>query len=204
MMRRRFSLALLLLYVLTSPLLAQSVAPDALLESRAAFILRTLAEQREAFEADPAGLHELIREELMPYVDTQYSARLVLGRAGRGAEPPQVEAFARAMAEQLVQRYASGLLAFRSEQQLEVLPLRGELNPKATRVRTRVKLDSGDQAAVDYVFRLAGDEWKVFDILIEGISYVTTYRNQVSPQVAADGIDAVTQRLETGELRLND
>jgi phospholipid transport system substrate-binding protein len=204
MMRRRLPLALLLLCAVSLPLLAQAVAPDALLERRAAFILRTLAEQREVFEADPAGLHALIREELMPYVDTQYSARLVLGRAGRGAEPAQIDAFARAMAEQLVQRYASGLLAFRSEEQLEVLPVRGELNPKATRVRTRVKLDSGDQAAVDYVFRLTGDEWKVFDILIEGISYVTTYRNQISPQVAADGIDTVTQRLETGELRLND
>ena len=197
------SLAILLLAA-SAPALAQDEAPDQLLESKASEILDQLRVHRAEFEADPSGLHALIREDLMPLMDVNYSSRLVLGRAGRGVSDAQLDAFARALTDQLVERYATGLLEFRSDEQLEVLPLRGDMNPKATRVRTRVALQNGGFAPVDYVFRQTDEGWKVFDIVIEGISYVTTYRNQISPQVEADGIEAVTQRLATGELQLSD
>lgn len=199
-------LAPLALFLLTpaTPALAQGTAPDELLEDKAAFILDQLRARRAEFEADPSGLHALIRDDLMPLMDVSYSSRLVLGRAGRGVSDAQLDAFSKALTSQLVERYATGLLEFRSDEQLEVLPLRGETNPKATRVRTRVALANGGFAPVDYVFRQTDEGWKVFDIVIEGISYVTTYRNQISPQVEADGIEAVTQRLATGELQLSD
>ena len=85
-----------------------------------------------------------------------------------------------------------------------MLPLRGELNEKLTRVRTRVRLPNGGEAPVDYAFHKTPDGWKAFDVVVEGISYVTTYRNQIMPEVEANGLDAVIERLNNGELALRD
>lgn len=83
-----------------------------------------------------------------------------------------------------------------------VLPQRGDLNEKLTRVRTRVKLPSGGEAPIDYAFHKTSDGWKAFDVIVEGISYVATYRNQIMPEVQAKGIDLVIKRLTSGELEL--
>jgi len=138
----------------------------------------------------------------MPLIDTRYSARLILGRAGRGIDSDKINEFAATMSELLVSRYAKGLLEFRSSAQLQVLPVKGQLNEKLTRVRTRVQLPTGGFAPIDYAFHMTPDGWKAFDVIVEGISYVTTYRNQIMPDVQANGIDSVIARLSEGELEL--
>ena len=154
----------------------------------------------ERYESDPAALRALVRSDLMPLLDVHYSARLILGRAGRGIEKAKVEEFAEAMIELLVNRYSSGLLIFRSTEPLRVLPQRGDLNERLTRVRTRIKLPNGAEAPVDYAFHKTPEGWKAFDVIVEGISYVTTFRNQIMPDVQANGIDSVIARLTAGEL----
>ena len=57
-------------------------------------------------------------------------------------------------------------------------------------------------APVDYAFHKTAKGWKAFDVVVEGISYVTTYRNQIMPEVKANGIDSVIERLNTGQMRL--
>ncbi len=87
---------------------------------------------------------------------------------------------------------------------MTVLPQRGDLNEKMTRVRTRVALPKGGEAPVDYIFHKTPDGWKAFDVIVEGISYVTTYRNQIMPEVQANGIDSVIERLNSGQLELDE
>jgi phospholipid transport system substrate-binding protein len=103
---------------------------------------------------------------------------------------------------QLLASYAKGLLDFKSHDQVEVLPLRGENTERMTRVQTRILMDSGEKAPVDYVLRKFGDRWQAFDVIIEGISYVATYRNQFNEEISRDGFDQVLQRLQKGELQL--
>lgn len=176
--------------------------PEAVVRQVAGDLLQKLNDNGEAYRADPALLHDLVRNDLLPVMDVEYSARLILGRAGRDATDAQIGAFADTMSEVLIERYASGMVEYRNPEQLEVLPLRGELNERATRVRTRIRTPNGAHVPVDYMFRRTPDGWKAFDVIVEGISYVTTYRNQVMPQVQADGIEAVTARLRSGELQL--
>ena len=114
----------------------------------------------------------------------------------------KIDAFADAMSNLLIDRYSNGLLQFSSKIKLQVLPQRGDLNEKLTRVRTRVTLPEGGEAPVDYAFHKTADGWKAFDVVVEGISYVTTYRNQIVPEVQANGIDSVIERLTTGQLDL--
>ena len=167
-------------------------------------ILGLLNENREAFKADPDKLRAVVRENLLPLIDLDYSARLILGRAGRGASEEQLENFADAMSQVLINRYADGLLEFRSDEQLEVLPLRGDNNDKLTRVRTRLKLENGKFAPVDYAFRKTAEGWKAFDVTVEGISYVLTFRNQIAPRVQAEGIEKVTEDIRAGNIEIED
>jgi phospholipid transport system substrate-binding protein len=166
--------------------------------------LEVLNERRSEFEEDPTGLRQVIRDDLLPLIDMNYASRLVLGRAGRGATPEQVGAFADAMSEVLISRYADGLLAFNSTGQVEVLPLKGDNTDKLTRVRTRIRLANGTFAPVDFAFRKTEQGWKAFDITVEGISYVITYRNQLSPLVQEKGIDQVTADLLAGSIELGE
>jgi len=167
-------------------------------------ILKSLDERRDEFAAEPALLRSVVKDDLMPLIDLDYSGRLILGKAGRGVSPEQMSAFSNAMSTVLINRYADGLLQFRSDEQVEVLPMKGKNTEKLTRVRTRIKLENGGFAPVDYAFRKTDRGWKVFDVTVEGISYVITFRNQISPRVEADGIDTVTEEIMAGNIRIDD
>ena len=176
--------------------------PSDLLEDTAVTVFNKLNENFKDYSENPELLRDIVRQDLLPLLDVRYSARLILGRTGREATAEQLDRFAQAMADLLVYRYSTGLLRFRSKEQIEVLPMKGRIDPRMTRVRTRVRLDSGGYAPVDYVFRMTDGGWKAFDLVVEGISYVTTYRNQIMPEVQAEGIDAVIARLSSGDLMI--
>jgi phospholipid transport system substrate-binding protein len=202
--KSRILLVLALASFFSSNLIAQTQADDpvSLVESITGNIFADVTENLEEYTANPEALKDLVRTDLMPLLDINYSARLILGRAGRGIEKEKIEEFANSMSNLLIDRYSKGLLQFSSQIKLRVLPQRGELNEKLTRVRTRVTLPSGGEAPVDYAFRKTPQGWKAFDVVVEGISYVTTYRNQIMPEVKANGIDSVIARLNSGQLEL--
>lgn len=162
-----------------------------------------ISKNRSAYEQDPEQLKALIREKFLPLMDSNRSARLILARHARGLEPEQIQAFADALIQQLVDRYGDGLLEFDSRDTVDILPLAGKNTDRATKVRTRVLLDSGEKAPVDYVLRKTDEGWRAFDVIIEGISYVVTYRNQFGEEINRDGFDAVLNRLQQGQINLD-
>jgi len=205
---RRWTPGLLLAFVFlfSSGLFAHTMSDDPvpLVEHTTGSIFANVAENLEEYTANPEVLQTLVRTDLMPLLDVDYAARLVLGRAGRGLSSEKIDEFADCMSNLLISRYSQGLLYFSSEVKLHILPQRGDLNEKLTRVRTRVTLPDGGEAPVDYVFHKTAEGWKAFDVIVEGISYVTTYRNQIMPDVQANGIDSVIARLNSGQLALTD
>ena len=203
---RAIFLALLVLCLISIDVFAQPEGDDpvSLVTNTTDNMLSKVDENFEEYQANPVALQALIRSDLIPLLDVHYSARLILGRAGRGLEKAKVDEFADAMINLLIVRYSDGLLQFRSKEPLWVLPQRGELNEKLTRVRTRVKLPNGGEAPIDYAFHKTPEGWKAFDVIVEGISYVTTFRNQIMPDVQDNGIDSVIKRLTAGELELTE
>ena len=195
-------------YAVLAWLLAATVAtadsrdPVTIVEETTSAIFQALDSRREEFAADPEALRAMVRQDLLPLIDLVYSARLILGKEGRGLSDAQLNAFSDAMSDVLINRYADGLLEFRSDEQVEVLPMKGSNTEKLTRVRTRIRLDNGGYAPVDYSFRKTDNGWKAFDVMVEGISYVITFRNQIAPRVAADGIEKVTAEIRAGNLRV--
>ena len=165
-------------------------------------LFQLVEKNREKYENDIEALREDIRPILLGEVDTLYSGRLVLGRSARGMESEKVEEFADALSNLLIRRYADGLLDFRTRDQMEIRPLAGNNTERMTRVRTRVTLDNDEEAPVDYVFRKTDEGWKIFDVIVEGISYVTTFRNQIGEQIRQEGFDTTLEKLKGGDLEI--
>jgi len=201
------SLLLMCFALLATPGLASAdepMTPPQIIDTVANRILDELNADRKHYEAEPSALGDVVRREMLQYLDTVYSARLILGRHSRKATPKQIHDMADALVDILIDRYAESLIQFKSKSQITVLPLRGKNTNRLTRVKTKVKLDSGQYAPVDFAFHKTKRGWQVFDVMAEGVSYVTTYRNQIVPEVSHDGLDAVIARLQSGEEHLND
>ena len=81
---------------------------------------------------------------------------------------------------------------------VKVLPSNGPLDAQRTLVRTEVALVNGNSISVDYAFRkTASGQWKAYDVIIAGISYIANYRNQVAAQIQKEGIDGLIKQLQT-------
>jgi len=172
-------------------------APNQVVQGIVDDLGKTMETRRAELSKDRESLLKTIDGIVLPHFDIDYASILVLGPNARSASPEQRARFAHAMYNSITHRYAEGLLKY-TEGRVKVLPFQGELNDKRTLVRTQVVLDDGKVVPVDYAFRKTRDgDWKAYDVIIEGISYVTNYRNQVSAEIAKSSLDALTTRLET-------
>lgn len=169
--------------------------PNEFVQAVADDILARLDGRRAELSEDTEALHTLVREVLDPVFDFQYAARLVLGVHGRRATPEQLQRFEKSFYDFLVITYAEGLVKFTSDR-IRVLPFRGKMDPRRTLAKTEVFRDDGTPVPVDYALRMTRSGWKVYDVVIEGISYVTNYRNELNTQIGQEGLDAVIQRFE--------
>lgn len=170
--------------------------PVAIVEKIAQRLDETIESRREELANDRHALNTIIDDVVLSSFDTDYAALLVLGRYAREASAEQRERFTRAFYDSLVNRYGEALLQY-TRGSVRVLPFRGELNERRTTVRTEVIINDGTRVPVDYAFRKTrSGDWKAFDVVIEGISYVTNYRNQVVGEIQRTSIDAVIERLE--------
>jgi phospholipid transport system substrate-binding protein len=176
---------------------ADTPAPNLVVQTMVDDLGKTMEARRAELSKDRESLLKVIDSIVLPHFDIDYASILVLGQNARTATAEQRSRFAKAMYNSITHRYAEGLLKY-TEGRVRVLPFQGELNDKRTLVRTQVVLDDGKVVPVDYAFRKtqAGD-WKAYDVIIEGISYVTNYRNQVAAEIAKSSLDALTQRLES-------
>ena len=179
--------------------------PAEIVKDTTARVLDTLVKQREAFKAEPAKLNDFVKSELDRVMDREYSARLVLGPHARGKTPAQLTAFADALADNLLRRYGKALIDFDAEVEVRVKSETPLQNGKLVRVASEIVRRDGSPVPVDYMFAPdAKGEWKVFDVIVEGISYVQTYRTQFNEQLRGESLEEVTAKLRAGEIQVDD
>ncbi len=170
--------------------------PDVVVDRAAAEVLKRMDGRRDYLRQNPDALYALVEEIFLPHFDRAYAAARVLGRNGRAASADQRRRFTEALYNYVLRRYAEGLLEFTSDR-LEILPFRGPPDETRTTIRTKVYLDDGTQVPVNYSLRRATDgPWRVWDVTIEGISYVKNFQQQLDAEIKQDGLDAVIRRLE--------
>ncbi len=187
------ALALIMFAAQVRPVWA--AGPDDVIREASDQILASLNENREAFAKDSDALYKAIDDILLPRFDRMYSGGLVMGKYWRRATPEQRERFINALYRSLLRTYSDGILSYRGDA-LEVLPVEGDISEGKALVETRVTLDTGVVTPVNYRMRLSDGSWKAYDVIIEGISYVSNYRSQYAEEFRAKGIDTVIEELE--------
>jgi phospholipid transport system substrate-binding protein len=169
--------------------------PQELIESAATRMLQALDADREAARKDPKRVQKMVDEILLPAFDTDYSARLVLGKHWRGATAGQRRQFIDAFYQSLLRNYGAALAEFTADRMV-VLPFRGDLASGQATVRTEVKRNDGTRVPVSYTLRATPAGWKAWDVTIEGNSYVRNFRNDVGAEIDQRGLASVIERLE--------
>ena len=162
-------------------------------------MLKDLDAHRAEYRKDPAKVHQLVDQVLLPHFDTEYSARLVLARHWNAASPDQRTRFVNAFYKSLLNNYGDALVDFTSDR-LKVFPYTGDPNAQYATVRTQVRKDDGSQVVGQLRVCISTDQgWKAWDVVIEGISYVKSFRDDFGSEIDQKGLDEVIARLEAGE-----
>jgi phospholipid transport system substrate-binding protein len=185
------SLALLAGAALAAP----GQTPNQIVEATASELARRIEGRQAELEKNPEALYALVNEVFLPVFDTDYAARLVLGRHSRTATPAQRQAFIDAFYDFLLRSYARYVLRFEKDKVKILPPGRSQPGGDRALVLTRMVLADGKQIPVDYSLRQTPDGWKAFDVRIEGVSYVQNYRSQFDAEIAQKGLDAVIARI---------
>jgi phospholipid transport system substrate-binding protein len=174
---------------------ANSLTPQQLVENSAKRMLQELDANRAMYRSDPGKLDALVGNVLLPNFDTEYAARLVLGQSWRTATPEQRKRFVDAFYHSLLRNYGAALIDFTADR-FVVLPYKGTPSDTTATVRTEVKKGSGDKVPVNFSLRKTPDGWKAWDVVIEGISYVKSFRTDFAAEIQQKGLDDVINRLE--------
>jgi len=170
--------------------------PGQLIDSVARAILTDIEAHRADYRKDPTKLDKLVSGLLLPHFDTEYASRLVLGTHWTAATADQRERFRTGFYHSLLYNYGNELVGF-DLNRLQVLPYKGDPQATVAVVRTFVRRSSGVQVAVNYTLRRTDDGWKAYDVIIEGISYVKSFRDDFGAEIDQKGLDEVINRLET-------
>ncbi len=178
-----------------SQVTVNTTTPDEVIRQASSEMLDALNANRELYKQDEGALYAAVDDILLPRFDRMYTGGLVMGKYWRRATPEQRDRFIDALYHSLLRTYASGILEYRGDE-LDVLPVEGDLDGGKAVVETRVVLDTGVVTPVNYRMRLVDGRWKAYDVIIEGISYVSNYRTQYAEEFRAKGIDAVIAELE--------
>lgn len=192
-------LALLSAFV-TLPLHAAD--PVELVEGAINRVLDTLRANESRAAEEPEFVLGVIEEEIMPLVDFDGMARLILARHWRDASTEQRERFIEAFRNTLLQAYGVRLADY-LDRRVIMIPHRSRQDDRMAVVATEIELGRGEpNVVVNYRLRPVDGEWKVFDVEAEGLSFVGNFRTQFNTEIGRHGLESLIERLETGDRSL--
>ncbi|MGH8199869.1 MAG: MlaC/ttg2D family ABC transporter substrate-binding protein [Steroidobacteraceae bacterium] len=176
--------------------------PSEVIQTAANGLLKALDANRQGYRNDAAKRQALVDQYILPHVDTQFAAQLVLGKYWKTATQEQRERFINAFYHSMLNNYGVAIVEFTSNT-LKVYPSRVNPGDQNATVRTEMMRTSGAPISVNYYMHQTPDGWKAWDVVIDGVSYILSYRQDFQPQIAQQGLDAVITHLERGEKPAN-
>jgi phospholipid transport system substrate-binding protein len=188
----RFFLTLLTALV---PLAASAQeSPDALVKRVTDEVLAIIKTDKELQAGNTRKVAELAEQKVLPHFDFERMTRLAVGRNWAQASDAQKQALIKEFRTMLVRTYSTSLTAYRN-QTIEVKPTKMNPQDKDVTVRTAVIQQGGPPIPIDYAMEKMDSGWKVYDVIIDGASLVTTYRGSFNDQIQKGGIDGLVKTL---------
>ena len=175
--------------------LAADEAPDAMVTRIADEVVAIVKTDKDLRAGNSAKVVQLAEEKVLPHFDFTRMTRLAVGRNWQQATPEQREALTKEFRTLLVRTYSSSLSQYR-DQKIQVKPLQVSPGDEDVVVRTAILQENGPQIPIDYRMEKTKEGWKVYDVVIDGASLVTTYRGSFNDQIQRGGIDALVKTLQ--------
>jgi phospholipid transport system substrate-binding protein len=172
--------------------------PSDIIQSAAQCTMNEMQSNRDAYRKDPWKVRPLVEKYLLPHFDMEYAAHLVLGQYWRTANHEQRKRFIDAFYHSLLATYGSALVELTPER-LKVVPTTVDPSADHATVRTQVTGYNADRIAMNYSMRKTPEGWKVYDVTVDGISYIKSYREDFGAQIQQLGLDSLIAHLEERE-----
>ena len=199
-MRSFFSLVLGLL-VLCSLAFAQEDSPDALIKKVTDDVLTIVRQDKDIQSGNTKKAIELVEAKVLPHFNFQHMTALAMGRDWSKASPEQKKQLADEFKTLLVRTYSNALTGYK-DQTLRYKPTRMQASDTEVVVKTEVVQPGSKPIQLDYSLERLGEGWKVYDVIVAGVSLVTNYRTTFNDEVRANGIDGLLQMLITKNKQL--
>ncbi len=173
---------------------AEMVAPDALIKDTAQEVISIVKQDKDIQSGNQKKILALVDAKVLPNFDFTRMTQLAAGKEWRKATPEQQKALVAEFRNMLVRTYTKAFTMYK-DQTIEVKPLKLADTDTDTVVKTRIIKAGGQATSVDYKMVKKADGWKVYDVVIEAISMVTSYRSQFESTIQQSGVDALIKEL---------
>lgn len=172
---------------------AQALGPEELVRKVTADVLETVKSDKDLL-GDRKRALALAEQKVLPHVDFREAAQLAVGKVWWKATPAQQERIVTEFRGLLIRIYSNALDTYRG-QTMQVMPVRVAAGATETTVRNRYLKPGAPPVPVEYAMKKTPEGWKIYDITVEGVSLVLTYRSEFEQITRTSGIDGLIKRL---------
>lgn len=185
----------LMLLFFTKGLWAATPSPVPMLESSASHIIATLEENKSTLKNNPTLIRNVVRQYLLPHVDVAGMSRSVLGPvAWKKASVSERQQFSTAFTDLVIRTYSSPLAEY-TDETVKFLPLRGEPTAKYLHVNSIILRSNGQKIPLNYSLVLKNGRWKIYDLSVEGVSLLQSFRSQFAEALRHSDMQEVIKQL---------
>ena len=174
---------------------AQPQAPDVLVKTVTTEVVELIAKDKDIRAGDRGKLLQLIEAKVLPHFSFESMTALAMGQSWGKATPEQKKRLIEEFKTLLVRTYASALAAY-SDQRFEYRPLRARPTDTDVTVQVRIIQSGAQPVPIDYSMEKTAGGWKVYDVMVGGVSLVANYRTEFNSTVRAAGVDGLIKNLE--------
>ena len=194
-----------LIALTTAVAFADQRTPEQIVEQTSTQLLQIINEQADRIRHDEGYVNQVIDTLILPIIDLQSMAKLILGKHWKTASEDQRRQFIHEFKSMLIRTYARSIADF-GDAEVKLLPAPGKPKgeSKRHRVRSQLNIGAGTPLQVDYVFRKKGDAWKVFDLVVDGLSLIKNFRTSFSQEISETSLDALIERLAGTNARVSE
>jgi len=185
------------------PVAGQDMAPDALVKNVTLEVVELIAKDKEIRAGSRAKLVSVIEAKVLPHFNFAAMTALAMGQNWRKSSPEQKKRLTEEFRTLLVRTYASALAAY-SEQKFDFRPLRARPTETDVTVNVRVLQPGTQPVTIDYSMEKTASGWKVYDVMVGGVSLVVNYRTEFANTVRASGIDGLIRDLSAKNRSLSE
>ena len=173
---------------------AQEQKPDELVKQVTEDVMKAIQSDKQLAAGDKQKALRLAEEKILPHVDFDEATRLAVGRSWREASAEQKKQLTGEFRRMLLRTYSNAISAYQG-QQMKVLPLHMKAGETDVAVRNQYIKPGQKPVQVDYQMHKVGNDWKIYDIIVEGVSLVLTYRSEFDQVVKESGVDGLIKRI---------